>query len=415
MVADPPGGLNGDVPTNLPVPSRPRDGAMLGGVCAGLARRWQLDPNLLRITVVVLSVFGGLGLVGYGCGLLLMPREGQAELPVRRILPFTRNWSTAAVVAATIASAVVLLALTGFNGVGLGPVVVVFLIWFFGFRGRGSRVPAPPPEPTPFERAAEGWRERLVEQRTPGYEAQAIAAPAASATSTASAAQPLWEQPYTNPAADRALSDHDLVVPAVRPRRRWTLWWLALALVGAGVLTVSLLGRVGLPATPLAYAAAVLTGLGLTLLVATRSGRPPLLLPATLAGGLATAVLLAGTGVPAPRVGEITQAFTAADELPDAVELTAGEIDLDLSRVQLLTDRTLTVQVGAGSVRLVLPDDQPTLVDWTVKAGAVAPGDGTSQDGLHLAGSTGLPATEPGAATLRIRVVVDLGELEVVR
>ncbi|MBI5027727.1 MAG: PspC domain-containing protein, partial [Actinobacteria bacterium] len=70
MVGAAPVALNGDVPENLPVISRPRDGAMLGGVCAGLARRWQLDPNLLRIALVVLSVFGGLGLVAYGSGLL---------------------------------------------------------------------------------------------------------------------------------------------------------------------------------------------------------------------------------------------------------------------------------------------------------------------------------------------------------
>ncbi len=60
--------LNGAVPDNLPVITRPRDGAMVGGVCAGLARRWRVDPNLLRIAVIVLALFGGVGLIAYACG-----------------------------------------------------------------------------------------------------------------------------------------------------------------------------------------------------------------------------------------------------------------------------------------------------------------------------------------------------------
>ena len=39
---------------------RASSGAVLGGVCAGLARRWQVDPTVLRIAMVLLALLGGL-------------------------------------------------------------------------------------------------------------------------------------------------------------------------------------------------------------------------------------------------------------------------------------------------------------------------------------------------------------------
>ena len=404
--------LNGAVPENLPVITRPRSGAMIGGVCAGLARRWQVDPALLRIAAVVLVFFGGLGLVAYGTALLLLPREGAVEQPVRRLLPFTRRWSPGAVAAVTITIAGALAAVIGSQGIGLGPVLLIAGIWFFGFRGRGAsagRAPlAPPAEPTPYERAAEHWRQRLVEQQAPGF----TGVPLATATGQR------WVQPYTDPASDLAVRDDDLPVPVGIPaaqRRNWGLWWLALALVGTGVLAVTLLGAAGLPATPLAYLAAVLAGLGATLLVAARSRRPPLLLPATLATAAATAVLLLGAGMPAPRVGEVNRAFASEHDVPAAVHLSAGEVNLDLSRLQLTADRSLDVRVGAGTVSIVLPDDVATEVTWVVKAGAVDAGDGSTRDGFDMSGTTGTAATDPASPTLRLTVTVDFGELEVIR
>ncbi|MCA0295929.1 MAG: PspC domain-containing protein [Actinobacteria bacterium] len=400
------------MPENLPVISRPRDGAMVGGVCAGLARRWHLDPNLLRIAVVVLSIFGGLGLVAYGSALLLMPREGQAEMPVRRFLPFTRAWSTGTVVAVTIAAAVVTIAVVGSNGIGLGPVVVIFLIWFFGFRGRNQRT-APPPEPTPFERAAENWRQRLVEQQTPGYEASALA----------SASEQRWTQPYTDPAADLAVRDDDLpaaVAPASarRPRRSWRLWWLALTLAGVSLAVVTVLAVVGVPTPPLAYTAAVLAGLGLTLLVAARRGRPPLLLPATLVMAAVTAGMMGSANhLAMPSMGEVHRTYTTGTQLPPEVTLSAGELTVDLTGLQLDADQNLVVHVGAGQLNLKVPDGVNTQVDWKVKFGEFNPTDvansDQSQDGVDLSGSARYPASSANAPTLHVTASVDFGELDV--
>lgn len=399
--------LNGTVPDNLPVLSRPRDGAMVAGVCAGLARKWQVDPNLLRIAIVVLAFFGGLGLAAYGAGVLLIPRDGTRELPVRRFLPFTRTWSTPAVVAATIGALVLLLGLTtGSSGIGLGPVAIIFAVWFFGFRNRNPQPPvAQRPEPTPFERAADAWRVRLAEQQTPGFEDVPVAAPL----------EQRWTQPYTDPATDLAVRDNEPPTVVAARKRRWQRWWLALTLVGAAVLVVTILSFAGLPTGPLTYAAAVLAGLGLTLVASARSGRPPLLLPATLIAAIATGALLVPSDFRAPEVGELHRAYGSAAEIPAAVHYAAGDVDLDLRRLQLTGDRDLAIHVGAGSVNLTLPQDVATEISWKVKAGSANLGNGDSLDGFDLAGNSSYPAAKPGAPTLRIAVNVDLGDLEVRR
>jgi phage shock protein PspC (stress-responsive transcriptional regulator) len=399
------------MPDNLPVISRPRGGAMVGGVCAGLARRWQVDPNLLRISIVVLAFFGGLGVAAYGAGMLLMPRDGQAEMPVRRYLPFTRNWSTAAVVAATVGTLAVVVGITSSGGIGLGPVVIIFAVWFFGFRNNGSRRAPAPPEPTPFERAADAWRDRLAEQNTPGYEALPVTAPIPLAAPT----EQRWTQPYTNPAADLVVRDNEPPAVLADRRRRRQFWWLALILVGAGVLVVTILGTLGLPAGPLAYAAAVLAGLGLTLLLSSRVGRPGLLLPATIVAGVVTMAMMGSPAIGRfADVGDYSRTVTTMSDLPQEVDVPAGDVTLDLSGLQLTADRNLTITVNAGSVDLKLPQGAASDVDWTISAGRFN-ADGVTRDGIDLSGENTYPATTPGAPTLHVAIEVDLGEVQVHR
>ena len=49
---------------------------MLAGVAAGLARYFGVDPTIVRIAFVVLTVVGGAGIPLYLAGLLLIPEEG---------------------------------------------------------------------------------------------------------------------------------------------------------------------------------------------------------------------------------------------------------------------------------------------------------------------------------------------------
>jgi phage shock protein PspC (stress-responsive transcriptional regulator) len=68
---------------------RPKVGRRIEGVCAGIARAYKLDVNLVRVVMIFLVFFGGLGLVTYVAGWILMPNEttppdvGDAELIAR--------------------------------------------------------------------------------------------------------------------------------------------------------------------------------------------------------------------------------------------------------------------------------------------------------------------------------------------
>jgi phage shock protein PspC (stress-responsive transcriptional regulator) len=58
---------------------RPREGRMLGGVCAGLARRFGLDPWLARVLfVLVLLAIPGSQFLVYPLLWILMPAERPA-------------------------------------------------------------------------------------------------------------------------------------------------------------------------------------------------------------------------------------------------------------------------------------------------------------------------------------------------
>jgi signal transduction histidine kinase/phage shock protein PspC (stress-responsive transcriptional regulator) len=72
---------------------RDRDAGWIGGVAAGIARRFGIDASLVRLAFVVAAAAGGIGFAAYGLGWLLIPagdsrparvriRSGRASLEV---------------------------------------------------------------------------------------------------------------------------------------------------------------------------------------------------------------------------------------------------------------------------------------------------------------------------------------------
>ncbi|GGK99926.1 PspC domain-containing protein [Mangrovihabitans endophyticus] len=59
---------------------RPRQGRVLGGVCAGLGRRFGLDPWITRLLfVVILFIIPGSQILIYPLLWILMPSEERAR------------------------------------------------------------------------------------------------------------------------------------------------------------------------------------------------------------------------------------------------------------------------------------------------------------------------------------------------
>ncbi len=128
---------------------RDRSAGWLGGVCAGIARRYGVDAALVRLAFVVATAAGGVGIVLYALGWLVIP-AGDSPAAGRR-LPTGRS----AVEVALGVGLLLLSVLLTFRGLGIWfsdaivwPLVLVAsggaLIW----RGSGtspSRAPAEAP------------------------------------------------------------------------------------------------------------------------------------------------------------------------------------------------------------------------------------------------------------------------------
>lgn len=59
--------------------TRPREGRWLGGVCAGLARYFDLNPLVYRIAFAALALAGGTGILLYVAAWLVVPEEGTED------------------------------------------------------------------------------------------------------------------------------------------------------------------------------------------------------------------------------------------------------------------------------------------------------------------------------------------------
>ncbi|BFU46989.1 hypothetical protein KRMM14A1004_52260 [Krasilnikovia sp. MM14-A1004] len=95
----PPGG--GQVPPTAPPPwfgaadgpsfsrerlIRPATGRYIAGVCAAIGRATNTDPVLWRVLLVVLGFFGGVGVLLYLIGWLVIPAEGDTGSPIESLL-----------------------------------------------------------------------------------------------------------------------------------------------------------------------------------------------------------------------------------------------------------------------------------------------------------------------------------------
>ncbi|MFN3267136.1 MAG: PspC domain-containing protein [Deinococcales bacterium] len=59
---------------------RPVRERLLSGVCAGIAKYYKIDVNIVRILTVILAISGGVGIVAYAVAWLMMPSVGKENL-----------------------------------------------------------------------------------------------------------------------------------------------------------------------------------------------------------------------------------------------------------------------------------------------------------------------------------------------
>jgi phage shock protein PspC (stress-responsive transcriptional regulator) len=320
----------------------------LAGVCGGVARHWSVDPVLVRVGFVLLALSGGVGLVLYVAGWLLIPADGkEAGLIFDLLGEQARRWPREVWIALVlIASLISFAALGAVSPFGFGPAIILGAIWYFGYyrsRARRHRAvgppsppppfapPAAPPEyyhypgpPSAFTEAADAWRERIMSVQAPGQRrppGQNAGTPTPSSSAATGGSSPTAAVfPVTGPTADdlqaadrTAFLAHpdpvglyaaEPVTLPVRPTPWSTPSARRLRLAGLVVLGLALTGLgvadwLGLHIPLAAYLASALLVVGLTLIAATWWGRARGILPFGIVLAVATvAVSLVAAIVP---------------------------------------------------------------------------------------------------------------------
>ena len=128
-------------------PARPRDDRQIAGVAAGIARRYDIDPVLVRVGFVVAAFFG-IGAALYIVGWLVLP-----DTPADPAMPEPRKRGIL-VVGLVIATIVSVGSIFGGRGGFILPLLAVAALLFLLHRSRADRGPAavaPPSWPQPTE------------------------------------------------------------------------------------------------------------------------------------------------------------------------------------------------------------------------------------------------------------------------
>ena len=405
-------------PPPQPPPARPypplselrrsRTDRKLAGVSGGLGRYAGVDPLIFRILFVLLTFFGGTGLLLYAAAWLLVPADGEAESEGQRLFN-GRSSSSVSTVIAIVVVLVLGLAATGAMldtgpGVGgLGVLIVIGVIVVLLLRnGQRPTVdgasggpyapaygPVPPPEPGAFGQTPG----TAYAQPAPGY---VPPGPPTYLAPTAPYLPPPPGPPKERSVLGRVTVSVALIVVglmvgwnsvAEKDFKVVAIFGTALAVVAAGLLVGAFAGRArGL----------ILLGILLT---------------------IATSVSAAADQHVGAGVGERTWAPTTVAEAERPFRLGVGDAELDLTRLPAGSTVDVDVRVGVGELRVIVPEDARVVVDGSVGAGTMQLLDGPSFDGTDLERS--LTSAAPGGATSGTVITIDaelgLGDLEVRR
>lgn len=392
-------------------PVRPRDDRKLAGVAAAIARRYDVDPTLVRIGFVVAAVTGP-GVPLYLAGCAVLPDAGAPGSRPQRTGPS----SALAVVLLVIAGLLAFPLLTSVDRL-IATVVVAGLLVALHLT-RGSR---------PGAREAAGT----------GAASPAVPAPAAPVGAAATGAVPPVTEPERTPPAWDPLGvapfAWDLPEPAPEPappappRSKLTPVTLAVALVVAGMVGVVALTAPGLlPGSAVPGAALAVVGIGLLIGAFRRAGR--WLIPFAVVLALLTGVTSLLSGALGPNGWAVRGGMGPIEESPATVAQLApeyrrgtGSIDLDLTRLDLATAPAAEgpvrtrAEVGAGAVTVRVPENADLVVRGSAGFGDVTV-DGQSRTGEGPALTVVDPGPDgPGGRVLELDLRAELGAVEVQR
>lgn len=340
-------------------------------MCAALARRQRVDVRLVRVIAVVLVLAGGIGLIAYFAGLMLIPAEGSDEALVREGIDGPERTHVLVLGAAATIAVIGLpddplgfFSGTGRLTVSIAALVAVGVVFFRGERGE-ALVPAAGPAGT-----WDGGEPTAVHPGTPG-------------------------SPGPHP----------------HGRRR------GVAILGAVLLAFALTG--GLLAAidgdirwDVALCAGVIAIGGLLVLSAPLGGARILvpfgLLLAFLAGGAAATDLTLEGGV-----GDHLEHPAVLGAGTTSYHLAAGRLMVDLRDAELPPGvTTVKADVGFGQLVVRAPQGVPVELEGHASAGEVEVL-GSDDDGFDARRTVALPGDTGETRILRVEGHTGFGQVRV--
>lgn len=433
---------------------RPVEGRVIGGVCLGVGRRYGIDPVLLRVGFVVISLFAGVGLLLYVMATTVLP-DAEGRVPFVRavrdrdpksifllvllaILLISPGFGDSSggdwgrsFVAVAAAGALVALAMNRQNG--------VLRQGHSGQPDTSGAANAPgatgaPGAPEPrrdgglvFDPETGGWSPSDTVRRDQGR----------GATQPFTSAPPPSGPAYTPPAppapAPAPVSPAELAAQraARRHRRLVSLTTVAFAVV---VFTVTYLAlQPNNLDVPLAFAT-TLGAIGLLLVVngarrvRNRAAVGLAIAGLVLSGPMATTATLQEADVHWPGTsagaGDVSVRPGSVAELEPGHRLGVGSMTLDLTQIpaselRALDNRQLALSLGLGDMTIVVPADASVRVVPDIGLGDISVTDNVTPANATTDSTTNGPEAPvqlgTGNPDIVINAKVDIGSLKIER
>ena len=352
-------------PTHRPL-RRPIDARAFAGVASGLGLRFGVSPTWFRVAFVLMTVFGGIGVLLYILGWLLIPEEGSNEPLIAQWLTGFDSSNTGMVVGVVLVGVAVVILASSFHLIS-GKFVFAAILLVVGvllYRGDLDRRSDPPDggdEQPPSTDGVDGG-----EYSEPADEEPIVASGDVSEVAVETRVAP--------PA------------PARPPRPTSILGRLTVAatLMAVGGLAVLDVAGVLFP-DPVHYVAVTVGIIGTGLLVGALFGRARWLI---VVGLLLTPLLFVASFAPTWSInGEAGERYVKIETIEDLVEangrdgrfeLAAGSLHIDLSDFEVpsrngveLNEIPIYAKVGAGEVRISLPRGVAVFVHASAGIGSI--------------------------------------------
>jgi len=354
-------------------PRRPHADRKIAGVAAGIGHRYGIDPVVVRVALVVATIFGGVGMVLYVLGWLFFPDERDQVSAFEGMIG--RGQSSAST-GFTVLLCIALIPVTSwaftggstgwFDGSGFIGLALVGAALYLLHRNRGqyNRPVAPARQSPAF--GPGGFDAAFSMTDT----AQATTGPNSPPQWDPLGAAPLaWDISGPQPAPSPTPPTPSR--PAVRRNKKVGVATLGIALLVAGAgVALNMSGDSWFSVQHIIGMTLGVIGAGLIVGSFLHGGRGliGLAIPLAIAGVVLTAVPFADHR---GGMGDLSAApVTAAEVLPE-YERAAGNIDLDLTKLPTNASVKTIVSNGAGNSTVFVPQNADVQFTCESKVGNV--------------------------------------------